>query len=319
MKKSSLKSLFDAMYHGKYDFVDFLQCKTEDNYDSFSFDNREIYKPNKKLKTYHNFLNLFVLEELRINESVVFSYRKGVNVVDAVNKHSQSKYFFQTDLSHFFPSLDIQLVKKILLENVELMPATDILEHIDRIAELITVNGSIPIGFSTSPTVSNACLYHFDNALQQYCQNNSLIYTRYADDLIISSVKKDEMSNILEVIQKFLSTYFIDKITLNDRKTKFTSVGRKIRILGLVILPNGKVTIDMKLKNQVEVLLYYYSNNKGKFLELNDSNLDAGMEKISGYLSYINTVDRDYLNKLRKKYGATIVDLFLHFTPKIRR
>ena len=63
MSKKSLPDLFEAMYHGKYSLDDFL--KGEVSKDFIVFTNKEknkertIYKPNKKLKTYHSFLNLF--------------------------------------------------------------------------------------------------------------------------------------------------------------------------------------------------------------------------------------------------------------------
>jgi len=84
----------------------------------------------------------------------------------------------------------------------------------------------------------------------------------------------------------------------------------------MVILPNGKVSVDIKFKRQIEVLLHFYLTDRAKFFLLVESDLAGGMERISGYLSYINTVDKEYLNKLRKKYGATLVDMFLHYTPK---
>lgn len=40
----------------------------------------------------------------------------------------------------------------------------------------------VPVGFSTSPGLSNAALYPFDVAFQARCEQLGLIYTRYADD-----------------------------------------------------------------------------------------------------------------------------------------
>jgi RNA-directed DNA polymerase len=34
--------------------------------------------------------------------------------------------------------------------------------------------------------------------------------------------------------------------------------------------------------------------------------------RLAGLLNYVNTVDQSYLEKLRRKYGAAVVDVFLH-------
>jgi hypothetical protein len=85
----------------------------------------------------------------------------------------------------------------------------------------------------------------------------------------------------------------------------------------MVILPNGKVSVDIKFKKEAEVKLHYYLTNKDKFTEITGPDFNSAVEKISGQLNYVNTVDPGYLDKLRKKYGATIVDMFLHKSDKL--
>src|SRR5690606_30216020 len=80
MTKQPLQKLFDAMYHGKLSFHDFLQSPVEQNYEvarGSTPGSRTLFKPKENLKTYHRFLNLLLFELLPINERVVFSYRKG--------------------------------------------------------------------------------------------------------------------------------------------------------------------------------------------------------------------------------------------------
>lgn len=78
------------------------------------------------------------------------------------------------------------------------------------------------------------------------------------------------------------------------------------------ILPNGRVTIDVKLKNKIEVLLHFYIRNRSRFLELSGGDSDAGIKRLAGYINYINSADRPYLEKLKRKFGSTVVDSFLH-------
>jgi len=258
-------------------------------------------------------LNTFVFEYAKINTNVVYSYRKEHSAYTAVKKHADSKYFFQTDLSSFFYSITVEDVKNILENYMGDSPISDLHEYQEQLLNMVIVDGVLPVGFSTSPKISNSCLYEFDNELEQYCLEHSIIYTRYSDDIILSS-KNNDLEIVEDVISGMLNKFFGTRFQLNSNKTKHTHKGKKIKLLGMVILPSGKVTVDIKLKNQIEILFYFYLNDKEKFTDYLVNKYQGDLGKISGQLNYINTIDKSYLNKLRKKYGNFIVDTFIHQT-----
>lgn len=318
MNKKKLEILFEAMYHGKYSFKDFAEGDISTEYEQLKFKERNVYKTTKKLKTFHSFISLFVLEYLNINTRVVYSYRKGFNSLDAVSKHAESKYFFQTDIKNFFENLTTPLIRKIIISGAENTPVSDIDNYIERIISLVTLNGSLPLGFSSSPILSNACLYDFDNELENYCIRNGLIYTRYSDDIIVSSQEQAAIEGISQTIENLLHKCHDIQLTINKHKSKYTRKGNKVKLLGLTVLPNGKVTVDIKIKNEIETLLFHYTKNRDKFLDHEKVNQDIskGVDLLFGYLNYVSTIDKNYLEKLRKKFGATVVDMFLHRQKK---
>lgn len=315
MTKKPIRLLFDAMYHGKYEFDDFVNGDLASSYKPLEIRGRIVHSPNKKLKAYHAFIELFLLQYLPVNRDVVFSYRKGFSAYDAVSKHAGSKTFYQTDIEEFFPSLSADIVL-LALSNNEEAPIESVEEMLPRILDMVTVGDSLPMGFSTSPTISNTCLFEFDNLLQRECEASDMIYTRYADDIIISSRNSDRVRSIGEVVSRILERCFTGKLKLNSEKTKYTSVGRKIKMLGMVILPNGKVTVDLKFKNKIEVLIHFYLNDRDKFMKMAGQDMAGGIERVGGLVSYANTIDKAYLDKLRKKFGATTIDMFLHKSAK---
>ena len=138
------------------------------------------------------------------------------------------------------------------------------------------------------------------------------MYTRYADDIVVSGQSRAALDGVESKLHELLVSYFHGHLRLNSAKRKAHAVGRKTRILGMVVLPNGRVTIDMELKRKVEVLLHFYIRNREKFVVMSGDDLDAGVRKLSGYITYINAADKPYLEKLRRKFGATIIDSFLH-------
>jgi len=93
----------------------------------------------------------------------------------------------------------------------------------------------------------------------------------------------------------------------------------------MVILPSQMVSVDIKVKRKLEHLIHFYITDKDKFIDsilkdpkvktsgLNDSEiLEKGVNTVSGLLNHINTIDKSYLDKLKKKYGNTIVDMLFY-------
>ncbi len=222
----------------------------------------------------------------------------------------------------FFQSIDRKLVENLIDSQLNRIPIPDLVCYLPRILDLITVDGTLPIGFPTSPPISNACLTPFDDDLSRHCHNDNLVYTRYADDLIISGDDRSALLNLQQIIQKLLKKHFGNKLMLNLDKCKITTVGRKIRILGLVILPNGEVTIDTETKRKIEIRVYFYIHDRNKFIEVSsdkkdkkdkkDKNFDVCVRELSGYINYVNAADQKYLQKLRRKFGATVIDSLIH-------
>ena len=312
MQSKPLPILFDAIHRGKYDFDNFLHGDLTSSCTPVKIKKRIVYRPDKKLKSYLVFLNTFLFEHLELNERVVYSYRKGVNPNEVAHVHATSRAFFQTDIENFFGSINRTLVRDTILPQIDRIPVSDLQTYVDRILDLTTINGVLPVGFPTSPVISNVCLTPFDNDLESHCRSLDLVYTRYADDIVVSAKSREALSGVESKVNECLTQHFLGRLKLNAVKRKLTTIGRKTKIMGMVILPNGQVAIDMELKKKVEVLLHFYVRNRSSFIDMSDGDLDAGVKKLSGYITYINTADKPYLEKLRRKFGTTVVDSFLH-------
>ncbi|MFL9938356.1 reverse transcriptase domain-containing protein [Paraburkholderia graminis] len=318
MTKKPLAELFRAMYHGKYEFSDFIGEPLGSRYKALSVGRTEaskdrlVYAPDKTMKIYHSFLNLFLFEYLDVNDRVVFSYRKGVNVVGAVRKHAHNKHFFQADIQDFFPNIDSMMVRSVIESAAARAPISDLMDHVDRIVELVTIDSALPIGFPASPLISNAVLHRFDDCFEDYCVAREMVYTRYSDDIIVSSQNRDDLNNLVAAIEGTLKSVGLVQLKLNPEKTKITSIGRKIKLLGLVILPNGTVSVDIKMKRHIETMLHFYITDSAKLRDFSETDLSKATEQLSGYVNYVNTVDSAYLDKLRKKYGVTVIDTLIH-------
>ncbi|NBK99444.1 MAG: RNA-directed DNA polymerase [Erysipelotrichia bacterium] len=310
-------------------FEEFLRLDVKNEFHRIDLKKRIIYAPSLKLKQIHRFINKTVLEFADYNSDVVFSYRKGVSIRDAVEKHSSNNIFFQTDFSNFYRSIHLSNVESSLNNQLSDTLISDIGFYINRIIELTVVDNHIPAGFATSPLLSNICLFDFDKELLKYCNDNNLTYTRYSDDIIISGVNDVFVESIKDLIKNLLAKYVNKDIHLNDSKTRINKKGHSFKLLGFSILPNGMVTIPSRDKKEVELLLYFYLTDNSKFenyfstiadnkkLGSGDKSLrEYAINSLSGKLIAFNSMDKCYISKLRRKYGNTVIDMFIRKSVK---
>jgi RNA-directed DNA polymerase len=303
MQNRTIQEAFNAIFHSKASFEEFRSLDAEPEITEFTYKSRTVYKTSDKLKSFLKFINKVILRYLEMNNDVVNAFTKGKNTFSAVNAHTKNRYYFTSDITNFYSSIRTADVRRILENNITNIPISDFENYVDLVTSYTTYADSLPVGFVTSPQLSNAFLYEFDNELHEHCKRNNLIYTRYADDLIISGHSFESVSKLKDTLNELLNSLFGERISLNHSKTRITHLGNKVKILGLVILPNGRVTIDRKYKLIIESLLHFYVTDRSKYEDLLQREFDGNSRSLFGLLHYAKTVDPEYLVKLQKRYG----------------
>lgn len=304
MSNRNFEQAFNAVFHDKEAFDDFCSLDIKTEIEEFVVNSRTVYRASEKLKKYLRFIDRVIFKYLDKNNQVVHSYIKEKSALTAVKAHASSKCFFLTDVRNFFTSVKTQNVFNILQRDKLRIPIADFENYIETILNFTTFDGSIPVGFPTSPNISNAFLLDFDAELDEYCRAKDLIYTRYSDDIIISGESFKYFEKLENDIQNILHDRASQDIFLNTKKTRVTHIGNKVKILGLVITPDGSVTIDSKYKNILESLMYFYINDKSRYNDLLEKTLHGKERSLFGLLHYAKSIDQDYLTKLQRKYGA---------------
>ncbi|EPB0874275.1 reverse transcriptase domain-containing protein [Pectobacterium atrosepticum] len=310
MNKNRFEDVFKAYFNGKLNFSDMLNLNIDENIEILSLGNREVIKCSEDLKKIHSFFNLFIFDYLEIQADSVFSYRKGVNVVDAIRPHAKNKFIFKTDIKRFFPSISHSLIHNCIFSQIENIPFLDFPTYLDRVCDLVTYNGKLPVGFSTSPNISNAIFNPLDIKIKEYCSYNKLTYTRYADDLMISSNNYLDKEDYIKIISNIIKLDDGHHFTINIEKTKLIKKSKNMDVMGVKIHPDGTLTIGKKLKNEIETKLYLFSKNQDDFVKFSKQEKESSKAKLTGQLNYINTIDPDYIVKLKTKYGNSLVELF---------
>ena len=311
MGNRTLEQAFNAVFHKKDSFEDFRTLVQEDHVEEFHYKDRKVYKTSKKYKSYLRFLDKVVLRHLAKNSEVVHSYIKQRSVLTAVTAHAGHSAFFLTDIKSFFPNITTADVERVLSRDKELIPVSDFDSYIPFCARLMTWNESIPVGFPSSPQLSNGFLFEFDNALLAFTESRGLTYTRYSDDIIISSDEKEALLSLRDSIQELLHTHASHRLFINADKTRITHIGNKVKILGLIITPDSRVTIDSKYKKTIESILHFYTTDKSRYLDLLNKRFDGKEHSLFGLLHYVKATDPAYLEKLQRKYGVLALKMLM--------
>ena len=172
-----------------------------------------------------------------------------------------------------------------------------------RIIELCTYKGHTAQGFPTSPYLANIVLKGFDKKMVELANENSCVYSRYADDLTFSSkeLTKDELRELFK--NKAYRLLWAFGFTANKKKTHWKDVGR-FKVCGVVI--NEKLNIMRKTVRIFRAKVHH------AVVKHATQTTKAHIRKLKGWASYLMSVNRDkgkkYMNQLlefeREKWPA---------------
>ena len=245
----------------------------------------------------------------------VKSYVNGGSIVKNVENHLEKNFILKLDFRCFFNSIKKGGFRNFLTLKSESIALSFEKEYIDLICD-ISFKGSsslegdlqgLPIGAGTSPLVSNIILYELDEKISDYCQSKDITYTRYADDLTFSHNKKGKMDEIKEKVESFLKEIpYLSSIKINNKKMVHMSKRGRRKITGLYLTPQGKISIGRERKNRINKLFRDYEETQA--------------HKIRGHLNFIRNVEKDFFDRLYKKWVTGRGDnKFKHlFTVKTR-
>jgi hypothetical protein len=216
------------------------------------------------LRVYHQKIYDF-LEEKFVPSIFTKGYVKGRSIYHNALSHMYNDYFIMLDIKDFFPHIcHKQLSEKILHEINLIKPNQISKKECNDIVKFCSVSSrGIPLGFVTSPILSNIYLKEFDcifyGKLKKLGLNN-VIYTRYADDIAVSFRCEDEKKNdeieskIINSAAAILSRYGLQ---LNAHKTRSynMNISNHVKITGVNItktdIGKRKLTVGRSIKNEL--------------------------------------------------------------------
>lgn len=258
---------------------------------------REISHPAMELKSLQRWIADNILSKLPVHDSV-YSYRIGRGIRDHAELHKKQNYLVRIDFKDFFPSITAKDVTRLLIENRVKLPPLITAEDVRYICKIVCRNGRLTIGAPSSPAISNAVLYSFDKHWSRVCIQRKIIYSRYADDIYLSTNIPNILGPTFSEIRNDLASREWPKLAINRRKVVFTSRKHNRNVTGLTLTSDRRISIGHDKKRMLRSLVYKFAQGE---LSVKD------VSYLRGYLSYVKSVEPNFIAKLRMKYDSAVI------------
>ncbi len=268
---------------------------------------RQIDAPNDDLKNALYDLKTILEKKFYMSyHTSAFAYIRGRSTIDSVKRHqcNNSRWFLKTDMRHFFPSTSPEFLMKMLCKT---FPFCTFIQYNLRRQELLEsalslcfLNGGLPQGTPTSPMLTNAMMIPIDHAISKMCHEYQprLCYTRYADDILISSEYSfkwtDVQSKLMEIFDEFEAPF-----SLHPEKTRYGSSAGRNWNLGVMLNAENKITIGHKKKKVFKAIIFHFMTDyaKGIVWAVED------IQHFLGLASYYKMVEKEAINAILEKYS----------------
>mgnify|MGYP001796482989 FL=1 len=220
------------------------------------------------------------------------------DILSNAQKHLNQPFMLNIDLKDFFHSIEVPQVWKVFGN----APFKFQREAVEALTRLTTYRGRLPMGTPTSPSLSNFAARKLDEAFQVFAEANSLLVTRYVDDVTFSS-DNEITTKMLEDIKSLITLH---EFKLNEKKVKFYGEKDQKEVTGILLkgdevaLPDSYISeLEQEIEQLATVLLV--QNQQGKlntFWVENHKKHVRGKINFLGYVLGNNSVEKQRLLKL---------------------
>jgi len=240
-----------------------LRKRERSNYRMFAIRKRSggrrfIHAPCPSLSIVQEFINSEILQRVSPNPAA-FAFHRDGGIRRCAEMHCGSRWILHFDLQDFFHHITEMEVFEVFkglgyrpllaFEMARLCTTTHMPRRLDRLCDWRRRSdrhgdvpykatgryGVLPQGAPTSPMLSNLAARNLDRDLASYAGGNGFVYTRYADDLVFSTVHLPGRKSIgrirSEIVEKIYSNGFVE----NEKKFRVAGPGARKVVLGLLV------------------------------------------------------------------------------------
>ena len=233
---------------------------------------REIYAPRVGLKTIQKWLGTHFQNSWTTHEAV-YGFVPGRSHLAAAACHLGSEWVASIDIENFFPSTDVSKVRSA----VERLGYHDDFSK-DALVKLTCHKMGLTQGAPSSPVISNIVLHDLDNKLAEFAVSAGFVYTRYADDLVMSG----SAGNPDTAVAKMRELTVADGWKVAERKTSIDRAPNRRKVHGLLV-HGDRIRLTKGYRNRIRAYRYLLDKNKVR---------QDDVAKLLGHVEFADSVDR---------------------------
>lgn len=259
-----------------------FKAKLDNHYKNFdipkkSGGKRRILAPASPLKIIQKKISQ-VLQAVYYVKAPVQGFVQSRSILTNATRHlerGRKKFVFNADLEDFFPTISIFRVQNLLVATPYTLPPF----VAETIARLTCYMGFLPQGAPSSPIISNMICAKMDTRLRKLAQANKCTYTRYADDITISTNRPtfpkeiasyDATQSMTIIGLDFQNAIQENGFKLNEKKARLQTKYKRQEITGLTV--NAFPNVSRKFIRQIRAMLfawekYGYEKAQKEYLE----------------------------------------------------
>lgn len=204
---------------------------------------RDIFTPRARLKEVQRHILDDFLHRVRLN-SHAQGFRRKRSIITNAARHIDKNIVIKMDAKEFFPSITFQRVSG-MFASLGYPRQVSVL-----LTKLVTHRGRLPIGAPTSPAISNIVCRRMDKRFARLGEKMGFDYSRYADDLTISSNNK----KLTKMIPFFKEIMRDEGFEVKEAKMRILRNSGRQKVTGIVV--NKKRNIERKEIKKLRAVIH---------------------------------------------------------------
>lgn len=285
---------------------------------------RYINAPFQHLLRTQQWIDKYILSKVPVSP-YSYAFSQGQSILECAQQHLGCIWLIKIDLRHFFESLsEIQvyhvflnigyghliafemarLCTKVLRKDSKKYKKPNWISNNFSPIEDYNDNriGHLPQGAPTSPKLANAIVYNLDLEIAEAVEKLGLTFTRYADDITLSTASKDfTRQKGLEIIHTIYSILPKYGLRPNPQKAQIIPPGSRKIVLGLLV-DSQKVRLSKSFRNKLECHLHFAAKDPIGHAHRRGFHSVLGLKNyVMGLLAYTTQIDPEYVETLLKQ------------------
>ncbi len=252
---------------------------------------RYTYNARKSLKDIHRLIKSEILDRVSFPAYLTGSI-KGRDYKTNATLHSGAKVVISEDISTFFPGTTPAIIFDVwryffgFSEKVATC-----------LTQLTTRDGRLPEGAITSPQLANLVFWREEPALYAHLATKGFVYSRFVDDLAVSSrvsLTSADKTEVIGLIYKMMRRH-----GYNPKREKHGICTAKGRMIVTKLTINEKPGLDRKERSRIRAMVHRLEQALDLGAESNK--VIADLPRVRGKVSLLGRFHPGKANPLKKR------------------